>query len=43
MRRYLNKYNEAEAVKKIIDLIKKTKSNTELLNMISKGGNKITI
>ena len=41
MRRYLNKYNEAEAVKKMIDLIKKTKSNTELLNMISKDGNKI--
>ena len=41
-RRYLSKYNEAEAVKKMIDLIKKTKTNEELLNMISKDGSKLT-
>ena len=42
-RRYLSNYNEAEAVKKLIDLIKKTKSNDELINMISKDNSKITI
>ena len=42
-RRYLSNYNEAEAVKKLIDLIKKTKSNDELINMISKDNSKITM
>lgn len=42
-RRYLSKYNEAEAVKKMIDLIKKTKTNDELISMISKDGDKLTI
>ena len=42
-RRYLSNYNEAEAVKKLIDLIKKTSSNDELINMISKDNSKITI
>ena len=42
-RRYLSNYNEAEAVKKLIDLIKKTKSNDELISMISKDNSKITI
>ena len=42
-RRYLSNYNEAEAVKKLIDLIKKTSSNEELINMISKDNSKITI
>ena len=42
-RRYLSNYNEAEAVKKMIDLIKKTKSNDELINMISKDNSKITM
>lgn len=40
-RRYLSRFSEVEAVKKIIDLIKKTKSNEELINLISKDNSKI--
>lgn len=41
LRRYLSRFSEVEAVKKIIDLIKKTKSNEELIKLISKDNSKI--
>ena len=41
LRRYLNNFNEAEAIKKLIDLIKKTSSNEELLVMLSKDSGKM--
>jgi len=37
IRRYLNKFSAAESSKQLIDTIKKTKNNEELLNYYSKG------
>lgn len=38
IRRYLSRQNSAEASKKLIDLIRKTKDNEELLNLFLKNG-----
>jgi transcription termination factor Rho len=37
IRRYLSKFSVAEGAKQLIDVIKKTKNNDELLNYYSKG------